>query len=168
MDTSDLEQIITAHQDGLYRFAFFRTGSAEEAADIVQNVFLRMFRTDSTSTVSNMKAYLYKSVSNACINWLRNRKQVVTEQVPEQLLQTEDSLQPFLLKEQYKTVASLLQRLPHEQAEVIRLRIIDELPFAEIAALLELPEATVKSRFKYGIEKLKKIVQSKDYYHEMF
>jgi RNA polymerase sigma-70 factor, ECF subfamily len=168
MDKTALEQMITTHQDGLYRFAFFRTGSAEDAEDIVQNVFLNMYRSHSMDTVTNIKAYLYKSVHNACINRRREQKMLTVADIPEQTTETDNTLQPVLLKEQYKTVELLLQRLPAEQAEVIKMRLTDELNFAEIAALLQETESTIKSRFKYGLDKLKKIVKSKDYYHEMF
>ena len=168
MDRTKPEELITAYQDGLYRFAYFRTGSAEDAEDIVQNVFLNMFRSGRNIAIENIKAYLYKSIRNAYLNRLRDTKTVTTAQIPEQETTKSNPLDPILLKEQYKTVESLLARLPTEQAEVIRMRVIDELHFTEIAAIEGEAETTIKSRFKYGMEKLKKIVKSKDYYHEMF
>ncbi|MDD4385927.1 MAG: sigma factor-like helix-turn-helix DNA-binding protein, partial [Bacteroidales bacterium] len=54
-----------------------------------------------------------------------------------------------------KRLEELLKVLPEEQSEVIRLRIFDSLGFVEIASILETPVTTIKSRFKYGIDKLK-------------
>ena len=51
-----------------------------------------------------------------------------------------------------------LDRLPKEQAEVIRLHTFASLRFTEIAQTLQLPASTVKSRFHYGIERLKKLM----------
>lgn len=168
MDRTKPEELITVYQDSLYRFAYFRTGSAEDAKDIVQNVFLNMFRLKGYAAIDNIKAYLYKSIRNACLNRLREKRFFNTTQIPEQVTDRGNSVDPILIKEQYKTVESLLSMLPPEQAEVIRMRIIDELHFTEIAMLEGEPETTIKSRFKYGMEKLKRIVKSKDYYHEMF
>lgn len=51
--------------------------------------------------------------------------------------------------------------IPEEQAEVIRLRTIGGLQFGDIAQMTGLPESTVKSRFKYGIEKVRKLLDLK-------
>lgn len=50
------------------------------------------------------------------------------------------------------------QPLPEEQAEVIRLKTSDSLTFARIAEITGTTEATVKSRFRYGIGKLRKLI----------
>jgi RNA polymerase sigma-70 factor, ECF subfamily len=168
MDKKELEQIITVYQDGLYRYAFFRTGSAEDAKDIVQTVFVNVFHKSRKETITNMKAYLYKCVQNGCLNCRRDKKPQTANEPTALQTGADDTSHRLLLKEQYSVVQSILGRLPAQQAEVIRLRIIDELNFAEIAALRDEPETTIKSRFKYGIDKLKTIIKSKTYYHEMF
>lgn len=58
--------------------------------------------------------------------------------------------------EEYERIAGLLATLPEEQAEVIRLKTADSLTFARIAEITGSTEATVKSRFRYGIGKLRK------------
>ena len=55
----------------------------------------------------------------------------------------------------YARVTMVLATLPDEQAEVIRLRIYAEKSFVEIAAILALPLSTVKSRFIYGLKKMR-------------
>lgn len=57
---------------------------------------------------------------------------------------------------EYRRIARLLTEIPDEQAEVIRLRIYGDNSFAEVAEILSLPLPTVKSRFLYGLEKLRK------------
>ncbi len=56
----------------------------------------------------------------------------------------------------YRRIVHLLTEIPDEQAEVIRLRIYGDNSFAEVAEILSLPLPTVKSRFLYGLEKLRK------------
>ena len=60
--------------------------------------------------------------------------------------------------EELRRVESLLQHLPRRQAEVVRLRVFDELRLREIAEVIGCPLATVKSRLRYGLEKLRGIV----------
>jgi RNA polymerase sigma-70 factor (ECF subfamily) len=59
----------------------------------------------------------------------------------------------------YKRIVQLLTEIPEEQAEVIRLRIYGDNSFAQIAEILSLPLPTVKSRFLYGLEKIRKGVK---------
>lgn len=68
-----------------------------------------------------------------------------------------DSSEPEL-REEYERIAGLLATLPEEQAEVIRLKTADSLTFARIAEITGSTEATVKSRFRYGIGKLRKLI----------
>lgn len=168
MDKTALEQTITIYQDGLYRYAFFRTGSTEDAKDIVQTAFINMYVKSRIKKITNKKAYLYKSVQNACLNYRRDRKLRSIPEPADLHAGRDDTSYPVLLKEQYNVVQLWLRRLPEEQAEIIKLRIIDELNFTEIATLRDEPATTIKSRFKYGIDKLKQIIKSKESYYEMF
>ena len=62
------------------------------------------------------------------------------------------------LEAEARRLGTLLDRLPAEQAEVIRLHTFASMRFTEIAETLELPASTVKSRFHYGIERLKALI----------
>lgn len=64
--------------------------------------------------------------------------------------------EPKSLEEEFALINSLLEIIPHEQSEVIRLHIHSNRTFVEIADILDIPVTTAKSRFKYGIEKLKR------------
>jgi RNA polymerase sigma-70 factor (ECF subfamily) len=59
----------------------------------------------------------------------------------------------------YKRIAQLLVEIPEEQAEVIRLRIYGNNSFADVAEILSLPLPTVKSRFLYGLEKIRRAMK---------
>ena len=64
---NELEGIIVREQDMLFRFAYMRIGRREDAEDIVQDVFLKLFRSsESLRSVRNIKHYLTRSISNAC------------------------------------------------------------------------------------------------------
>ena len=59
----------------------------------------------------------------------------------------------------YQRIAQLLSEIPEEQAEVIRLRIYGNNSFADVAEILALPLPTVKSRFLYGLEKIRRAMK---------
>lgn len=142
-----LEEAVAAWGEALYRFALLRCASRSDAEDIVQDAFLK-FAT-AAGPVRYPKAYLYRTVSNACNDLLRRHP---LEPIPPTLAATEEEQLP---EAEARRLAALLDRLPAEQAEVIRLHTFASMRFTEIAQTLELPVTTVKSRFHYGIERLK-------------
>ncbi|MDD4385265.1 MAG: RNA polymerase sigma factor [Bacteroidales bacterium] len=156
----ELERVIEEYQDQLFRHAFFRTGSYAESQDIVQDVFIKLYYDNGElSSIKNVKHYLYRSITNACFDYHRkSRKQkfepIEAANLPSQMYEKEAS-EVLIQIEEYKRLEELLKVLPEEQSEVIRLRIFDSLGFVEIASILETPVTTIKSRFKYGIDKLK-------------
>ena len=58
-------------------------------------------------------------------------------------------------EQEFRRISRLLAKIPDEQAEVIRLRFYGDKSFREIANILDLPVSTVKSRFQYGIDKIR-------------
>jgi RNA polymerase sigma-70 factor (ECF subfamily) len=167
----EFEQLISVFQDQLFRFAFCRTGSPADAQDIVQDVFVKFFKTQQRSVpVNNIKHYLFKSISNACKDY-QSRKKHFFESVDaiddSKFLQEKDASANLMMAEEYRRIEKILDHVPEEQAAIIRLRVLDNLSFVDIAALLELPVTTVKSRFKYGIDKLKQFLHPKKALYEL-
>ena len=76
-------------------------------------------------------------------------------------LQAED-ISPTNFEQEQALIARLLAALPDEQSEVIRLHLHGECTFAEIAEILEIPIPTAKSRYRYGIEHLRKELQKQN------
>lgn len=156
----ELERVIVEYQNQLFRYAFFRTGSYADSQDIVQDVFIKLYHDNGNlSSIKNVKHYLYRSITNACFDFHRKgRRQkfesIETANLPSQMYERGAS-EVLIQVEEYERLEKLLETIPEEQSEVIRLRIFDNLGFVEIASILETPVTTIKSRFKYGIDKLK-------------
>lgn len=145
-----LDELVNAYREELFRFAAFRTGSRADAEDVVQDAFLRFASVDTE--ITNPRAYLYRCVANACCDLGRRPRH---EALPRQTPAPEDDA----LAGETRRIAELLDRLPDEQAEIIRLHTFAGLRFTAIAQTLDCPVTTVKSRFRYGIEKLRTILQ---------
>lgn len=163
--SDEIGGLISTFQDQLFRFAFFRTGSLADAQDIVQDVFVKLYKSGKITAIKNIKHYLLRSISNACKDFTQRKKKHPFETIEKlngkMILKDDEAMHSVLIKEEFSRINNVLKTLPYEQAEVIRMKIIDELNFVEIAHLMEVPVTTVKSRFKYGIDKLKTIVHSK-------
>ena len=169
--SDEFGKVITEFQDQLFRFAFFRTGSLADSQDIVQDVFVIFFKNQKLrSTVYNVKHYLFRSISNACTDYQRKKKNHFEsiEKINDSIiLREKDASHHLLMIEEFQRIEKLLHNVPDEQAEIIRLRVLDNLSFVEIAELLAQPVTTVKSRFKYGIDKLKLVLHPKNKLYEL-
>ena len=151
---NELESIIVREQDMLFLFAYMRVGSRADAEDIVQDVFLKLFRSsESLSSVRNVKHYLIRSISNACKDFHRRKQDILPLEKAEREMVSDDDLK---MHEEYLRITKLAGTLPQEQKEVLYMKCIDGLKFREIADILELPQATVKSRYRYAIQGIQK------------
>lgn len=161
----ELEEFIDCYQNKLVHHAFFKLGDKEEAEDIVQEVIVKIYNERKKyKELENPISYVFRMVSNACIDKLRVKKniEIKKEKYSKDISDgfSEDSSTRLIEKEEYKRISKILSKIPPEQAEVIQQRVIDEMSFVEIAKVLEIPITTVKSRFKYGIAKLKSFFQN--------
>ena len=142
-----IAEAVTAYHAELYRFAALRTGSRSDAEDIVQEAFLKLLT--ASGEIIHPRAYLYRCVANACCDLKRRR----TFHEPLRPDQPQEDPDPAL-REEAERLAARLDRIPPEQAEVIRLHTFASLRFTEIAEVLDIPVTTVKSRFQYVVAKL--------------
>ena len=158
---AEAEAIITAELQSLYRYACYRLGEREAAKDIIQELYLRL-RQRTAGEIKNMRCYLYRALSNCCTQHLRQlRKMEFVDVSSLNDLQAED-ISPTNFEQEQALIARLLAALPDEQSEVIRLHLHGECTFAEIAEILDIPLPTAKSRYRYGIEHLRKELQKQN------
>lgn len=151
----ELEELADRCREPLFRFAFLRLGSRMDAEDVVQDAFLK-WAAAKRHAVDNPQAYLFRIVANACCDRLRRRTALLPldrlPAPPDETAEERDA------REESRRIEALLDRLPPEQAEAIRLHTYASLRFTEIAEVLRCPVSTVKSRFGNGIAKLRKML----------
>lgn len=156
-----LEQIVAERQDWLFRFAYMRIGLREEAEDVVQEVLLGVFRRlRDQAEVGNLEQYLISAISHACNDYHRRQiRRTVPLKQAEQIPMSEPDQR---LHDEYLRVTRMLETLPPEQAETVRLHSSDGLTFHQIALLQDIPEATVKSRYRYAIQHIQQMIKKGD------
>ena len=119
---------------------------------------LRWFAQQSLSfgLIGNWKCYVFRTLSNLCSSRVVHDSRVATIPIDDRLnvaATGEDDNR----EEEFRRVGRLLDTLPEEQVEVIKLRIYGNNSFAEI---LSVPLPTVKSRFLYGLTKLRRAMKN--------
>jgi RNA polymerase sigma-70 factor (ECF subfamily) len=162
----EFEKLVEAYLDRLVRYALRRLGDLQDAEDVVQEVFLRAFKDrHKRRGISDVGPYLYRMTANACTDLQRRPRpvRVSLEEIneAEMVCTGKTPSQAARAAEGLRRAESLLQRLPAEQAEAVRLRVFDDLQLNEIAEVVGCSANTVGSRLRYGFRKLRQIVSGK-------
>lgn len=147
-------------QSHLMRYACYRLGNADDAKDALQDAYLKVLgklQSETGSEVKDWRSYIFRTLSNICTSRLSLSGRLKTIPLDSRVDLADI---PFESNEaDYQRIAQLLAEIPEEQAEVIRLRIYGNNSFADVAEILSLPLPTVKSRFLYGLEKIRKAMK---------
>ena len=145
---------LTSHR--LVRFAVTLTRHQQDAEDAVQTALVRVAsRPQILAEATCPWAYLLRMVRNDALVILR-RKKHWTNSISLTDLVTRCRVDELEREETHRAVWSALGTLPAEQAEVVVLKIWEEMTFAQIGQILETSPNTVASRYQYAMAKLTK------------
>jgi RNA polymerase sigma-70 factor (ECF subfamily) len=161
-DAMSFEAEALTHADALYRMALRVTRNPADADDLVQDTYLKAFRSSGRfARGSNLRAWLFTILMNT---WRNRRRDAVRDPVAaaSEIVEHAESREAGtgspearLLRE---TLAPALQaaldNLPDAFREAVWLRDVEEFTYAEIAAMLEIPMGTVMSRISRGRRQL--------------
>ena len=152
------EAIVDEYQKTVYNLALKMTGNPEDAQDMSQEAFIKAFSSlGSFRGDSKFSVWLYRIVSNVCLDFIRSRSRKPTSslnvkdadgeytelEIADVRHMPEDELQRRLTRE---AVQQGLDRLPADQRQILLLREIEGLSYDEIGDILSLESGTVKSR----------------------
>jgi RNA polymerase sigma-70 factor, ECF subfamily len=147
------EELLAVYSERFYNLAVHFTGAVEDAEDLTQEIFLRLYQNlrQYRGDVP-LAAWALRLSRNLCIDHYRcacreRRAAAVSEEVLERLpAGGEDPQTAALRRQQLRAVYQGLEEMPEELAEVVLLRDLQGWSLAETAAYLEVPVGTVKSR----------------------
>jgi RNA polymerase sigma-70 factor (ECF subfamily) len=150
-DDSAFAELYDACADGLHRYAAARLGSSEAAGDVVQTAFLRAVKSRRRFRgVENPAGYLFQigrnEIARAAAQRTRRREEPLVDAA---------ALAADAKPASGEEAATALKRLSAEDREIVELKIYAGLTFAEIAAAVERPAATVATRYRRALESLR-------------
>jgi RNA polymerase sigma-70 factor (ECF subfamily) len=151
-------QIVRQHWRKVFNIAYKFTGKHDEAEDLTQDVFLKIFKSlDTFDRRANFQTWLVSVSRNLCIDHYRSvrkeRETIDRDVDPGDLTPAAATTSPIAALEQRDRVNLLkkaMDHLPPTLRSAVLLRDIQELSYQEIADRLHLPEGTVKSRINRG------------------
>ena len=167
-DQEALKEIYDKYHKKVYRIAYGVVRQREDALDIVQEVFIKLFRSiKNFQGRSHFYTYLYRMVMNTAIDHARKLGKKFASSLDE-----EGSFEPsdgaekgpervFLQKELEERVKRAMDKLPAEQKAALIFRDMEGLSYQEMAEAMGCSIGTVMSRLHYGRKKMQELL--KDY-----
>ncbi len=163
------EELVKLHTKRVYAICYRFTNSDQEAQDLTQDVFLRVFKTLGSFRAGegSFAVWLTRLTRNLLVDHYRRTKhERVTDALEDKLAVLEEktaqhSRTDGLLagREAGELLQAALQRLSPELRETVILRDLQEMEYREIARVLNVPEGTVKSRLNRGRAELARILR---------
>lgn len=166
-DAEAFATLYERHRLGLYRFLCGLCGDSAQADEVFQETWLSLIRSASEPEGrASFRTWLYQIGRNRLIDhWRRNgrrseQQEAFDEQVHGDAVpgEAEDPLQQLSLSRDRERLQQALEALPGEQREVFLLRAHGDLELQEIAELTRTPAETVKSRLRYAMQKLRRLL----------
>lgn len=155
-----LGELYDRYQRKVYRTALVITGDADLAADLVQDVFLRLHRFAAYIDPQRpLEPWLYRMTVNLAYTWVkRNRRWLQPlEDLADWLASGGASLQEQAeFQDDWDRVQQAVLNLPFPQRVVIVLYYLNDLSLQDIAEIVKVPVGTIKSRLHYGRQALRK------------
>ncbi len=151
--------LVEQYRDNVYRLAYRMCGNAYDADEAAQEAFVAAWRAlPNFRGDAKFSTWLYRLTTNAAIDVMRREKRhkAVGDGEMMEVADTSNSPQETVERtEQQEAVQRALATLSAEYREVLLLRYMEELDYAEIAEVLKLPSGTVKSRINRAKAALK-------------
>ena len=153
------EEIALPHLAAAYNLARWLVHNDHDAEDLVQEAYLRAFKSFDGYYGGNSRSWLLTIVRNTCYTWLqKNRAMQLTEPIEDHLddagFDFADPEVLFLQTLDAQIVRQSLQDLPVEFREVVVMREMEGFSYKEIAEVIDLPLGTVMSRLARGRKRL--------------
>jgi RNA polymerase sigma-70 factor, ECF subfamily len=163
-DSAAFALLVRRHHERLRAFCSRWCGSAGAGDDVAQECFVEVWRRRALYVPQGkFKEYLFQIAANRCKNQRRAQGRqlgVTTAAAHEPRTHDSDpSSERIVLRERQHSIQLGLSKLPEPQREAVLLRYSAELDYAQIATLLEAPEATVRSRVFLGLTKLRRLLR---------
>lgn len=175
-DEGAFEQLLLAHQKGVYNLCLRMAGNPDDALDLSQEAFIRAWRAlGQYQFDAAFSTWLFRLTSNVCIDFLRKQKRqqhmsltVTDDDEPGEEFTVPDPApgpeEQAVHNERRQAVARAMAALPEDYRAVMQLRAVEELSYEQIAEILDIKVGTVKSRLARARTQLRKILKDGNFF----
>ena len=155
---NDLKEIWLTLSGRFYRIAYYILDSQEDAEDAVQELYLRIFSgLKNMMDVKNPVAYGTTLLRNICIDRIRRRNAVRTEEIQEYIVSdTSGPDETSACRDALKYLLQEMEKLPEKQSRALKMRAFEGLEYQEIAKRMRLSQVNVRVLISIARKQLKR------------
>lgn len=149
----DFNKLYEKYKTLVYGVTFSILKNKEDSEEIVQKVFIKLWKMEKNKMPTNNEAsWLYKVTKNETLNFLKEKKQEISIDELYYITHEDKELNEIIEKDTYNKI---IVKLPLKEQEIISLKILSKLSFREISIILNIPIGTVQWRYYKGLHTLK-------------
>lgn len=169
-DENSMQELFSRYHEKVYRVAYGVVTNREDALDIVQEVFVNVFRSiKNFKGKSKFYTYIYRMAMNTAIDYSRKVKRFPTSSIDEKEGQASDGAEKrpdsiLLGKELDEKLNAAMAKLPKDQRAAIIYRDLEGLSYQEMAEVMGCSIGTVMSRLHYARKRMRELLE--DYLKE--
>lgn len=161
-DLKAFEEIVRRHQTWAWQVAYRFFGREEQAADVVQEAFIRLLQASGRyQPTAKFRTYFYRIISRLCLDQTKKKKPVNPEEMTDLPDQAPGAAEELLRKETAAAVRAALDTLAPNQRLAIVLRYYEDLNYQEIAAALETTTKAVERLLARGRKHLRSLLKNR-------
>ena len=157
---TDFEAIFREHYRTVYRTAYGVTGSAQDAEDVAQTVFLRLLHARSAREWRNPAAYLYRAAVNESLTLIRSRQRQSRNEDASRFPAAAGQPEAESAEEIHRRLYEAVAELGGKAAEILILRYVHEYSDAQIAKLLGTSRGTIAVSLYRSRARLRKLLRA--------
>jgi len=164
-DMAAFEYLFDRYRDAVHRLFLQRTGSAEDADDLLQETFIKVYMNlHRYSPDYTFGQWLYTIARNTFIDFVRRRQDdlPIDGKFSSHASTTPSPEESFINSQRRLQIEHCIARLPENYRKLIRMRFFDEYSYEEIAAKLSLPLGTVKTQIHRARERMCRLIVEND------
>jgi len=165
-DSGAIEELVVKYQKQVYAFVYRIINDPEEAKDLTQKTFLKLFNAiGSFRNEASFKTWLYRIAINTSLSHFRqNRHRAGESELQETIIGSEaGALSLVIEKERTDYLKKALEELPERQRLAVILRAYEGLSCKETAEVMGCSEGTVKAHYHAAVKGLKHILKERGY-----
>jgi len=151
-------KVFRSYSTTLFNYLYYKSGDENQAQDLVQDAFMKLWQNCSSVSLDTAKGYVFKTANNKMLNLYQHNKVKLKFKNLDHKGHTNESPEFLMLeKEQFQQINKAIDDLPEKQRTVFLLSRIDKKTYREIAEIIGISKQGVEKRIYLALDTLRKV-----------
>jgi len=155
------ENLYEEQADAIYRLCLYKTSNVEQAEDLVQEAFVRLWNSLSEGKkIDNLKAFLYQITRNLITDFYRKKKAVSLDNMQDQGFEPSNTdHEQIENKSEIRIMLKIIEQLDEKYRDIVYMKLVEEMDIKEISSILKITSNNATVRLHRGLKYLKEILE---------